>query len=61
MNEEKIAIYTFIFTSSAISLESPLIIGLGQTFEYWGLMWKVTDDLGENNLICEKIWWLKII
>lgn len=55
MNEEKIGYYTFIFTSSAISLESPLIIEVGQTFEYWGLRWMVTKDLGENNLICEKI------
>jgi hypothetical protein len=55
MSEEKIAIYTFVFTNSGISLESPLIIGIGQTFEYWGLMWKVTSDLGDNNLICEKI------
>lgn len=55
---EKIAYYTFVFESSGFMVESPFILPVGTTFEYWGLNWIVSvynEDENNLNLICERI------
>jgi len=55
MVEEKLASYTFIRTSGGFMIESPFILEIGQTFEYWGLHWVVAESHYENDFICEQI------
>ena len=55
MVEEKIACYTFTVKCGGFVLESPLIIDIGQTFEYWGLKWVVAGAYAENDFYCEQI------
>jgi hypothetical protein len=55
---EKIAYYTFAFESSGFMIESPFILPVGTTFEYYGFNWIVLDsDESENcfYLNCEKV------
>lgn len=55
---EKIAYYTFVFESSGFMIESPFILPVGTTFEYWGLNWVVSvynEDENDLNLICERV------
>ena len=55
MVEEKLACYTFIRSSGGFMIESPFILDIGQTFEYWGFNWVVAGSNSENDFYCEQI------